>query len=114
VACDGSPETLAIIAVASLLAFLTTETDSGETLCDCRPDRPSKVTSGGQSDEDRRYVAPTILYPVSWSNPGAMAAVPGKLTTGLKGRAWQSSDFWEKLEPKSLSDASKWWLRFAK
>jgi hypothetical protein len=36
-----------------------------------------------------------------------MARVLGKLATGLK-QAWQSSDFWEKLEPKSLSDASKW------
>lgn len=30
---------------------------------------PAKVISGGQSDEGHRYVAPTVLYPVSWSDP---------------------------------------------
>jgi aldehyde dehydrogenase (NAD+) len=29
---------------------------------------PAKVVVGGQSDEDRHYLAPTILYPVSWSD----------------------------------------------
>jgi aldehyde dehydrogenase (NAD+) len=28
----------------------------------------AKVVVGGQSDEDRHYLAPTILYPVSWSD----------------------------------------------
>ena len=29
----------------------------------------AKVVAGGESDEDRRYVAPTVPYPVSWSDP---------------------------------------------
>ena len=30
---------------------------------------PAKVVIGGQSDPDARYLAPTILYPVSWDDP---------------------------------------------
>jgi aldehyde dehydrogenase (NAD+) len=30
---------------------------------------PAKVIAGGESDEDQHYVAPTVLYPVSWSDP---------------------------------------------
>ena len=40
---------------------------------------PAKVISGGKSDEDRRYVAPTILYPVLWSDPVMEAETFGPL-----------------------------------
>jgi aldehyde dehydrogenase (NAD+) len=30
---------------------------------------PAKVVAGGESDKERRYMAPTVLYPVSWSDP---------------------------------------------
>ena len=29
---------------------------------------PSKVIAGGRSDPDARYLDPTILYPISWSD----------------------------------------------
>jgi aldehyde dehydrogenase (NAD+) len=29
----------------------------------------TKVVAGGDSDEEQRYVAPTLLYPISWSDP---------------------------------------------
>jgi aldehyde dehydrogenase (NAD+) len=30
---------------------------------------PAKVTAGGRSDPDARYLDPTILYPVTWDDP---------------------------------------------
>ena len=30
---------------------------------------PAKVVAGGESDPDARYLAPTIVYPVTWDDP---------------------------------------------
>src|SRR5271163_1602627 len=64
---------------------------------------PAKVVAGGDFDEDRRYVAPTVLYPVSWPDPIMESEIFGPLLPILTYTDLEAAFVQVKSMPKPLS-----------
>src|SRR5271163_171502 len=64
---------------------------------------PAKVVAGGDFDEDRRYVAPTVLYPVSWPDPIMESEIFGPLLPILTYSDLEAAFAQVKSMPKPLS-----------
>jgi aldehyde dehydrogenase (NAD+) len=64
---------------------------------------PAKVVAGGESDENRRNVAPTVLYPVSWSDPIMESEIFGPTLPVLTYTDLEAAFAQVKSMPKPLS-----------
>lgn len=64
---------------------------------------PARVVAGGEFDEERRYVAPTVLYPVSWSDPIMESEIFGPLLPILTYTDLEAAFVQVKSMPKPLS-----------
>jgi len=64
---------------------------------------PAKVIAGGESDEERCYLAPTVLYPVSWLDPIMESEIFGPILPILTYSHLESAFAQVKSMPKPLS-----------
>jgi len=64
---------------------------------------PDKVVIGGKSDPEQRYIDPTVLYPVSWTDPIMEDEIFGPLLPVLTYDDLDAAIWEVKKRPKPLS-----------